>query len=634
MDSYQLICINLKRRSDRKDTMTEIFSKQNITNYTFFEAIDGTLIDPYDQSLNLFKHYKHFVRKQGIVGVALSHYNIWKKLVSDESCQYYVILEDDVTLEPNFETNVKKILSQIKTGMCLVFLGYSMTNDARTANKHVFIDDKSYTVHPYNGQIYKGGAFGYIISKFYAAHLLNYVNQNGIKFEIDILITKSGLPLFESHPQLVFTDSVQFTGNHVDSDIQYNNNIFSYKIIPNIYSFTDYVFYPNKDSLCGDIKEVCADIPMLKNLCDSMENCVAFNTYGWLKHTIVEPKDFAKLQNLYYSCDGIYVKKSYIDRMSLKKKTMHTSAIEEKFYNQKIQRLHDKIKKTPIRIYISEMAQLYSTPIIKMITNNFSKFIFVSHDYDYDMSIINYCDDPDVKLDYHPRAINIMISSEPYEIKHHLDICIDTKYNAVPNILHNIYYPFTIASIGEYRKSIDPSYHFKNKTKFCAYMYFIFYNHRVRYFNLVSSYKKVDALGKCCSKNIDNSNDRFSYDPDKTYLDIAVERYSEYKFVMAIENTFAKGYSTEKLISPLIAGSLPIYWGDSEIFRYINKKRVIYVNDFKTDGELLEYIKFLDTNDEAYNVIINEPIFASPELSFDSIEKEITLEIRQKLGFR
>lgn len=109
-----------------------------------------------------------------------------------------------------------------------------------------------------------------------------------------------------------------------------------------------------------------------------------------------------------------------------------------------------------------------------------------------------------------------------------------------------------------------------------------------------------------------------------TYLDEAVEIYKKYKFVISIENKLDYGYNTEKLINPIIAGSIPIYWGDPEIFYYINKKRVIYALDFKSYEALLKKIIEIDNDDELYQEIINEDVYIkTPEEIFSNYKKEL-----------
>ena len=43
-----------------------------------------------------------------------------------------------------------------------------------------------------------------------------------------------------------------------------------------------------------------------------------------------------------------------------------------------------------------------------------------------------------------------------------------------------------------------------------------------------------------------------------------------------MKNTFTYGYVSEKLFSSLFAGSMPIYFGPTDISRYINLDRIIF----------------------------------------------------------
>ena len=115
---------------------------------------------------------------------------------------------------------------------------------------------------------------------------------------------------------MVFADAVGFAPYCVDSDIQYGNEMIKFHPQCNNYVFDDYIYYPNLDSYGGDITEAYADIPVLKKMADETKNCIAFNTYGWLKHKIVDIAQLKPLTNKYYISDGIYIKKSYLDTMN------------------------------------------------------------------------------------------------------------------------------------------------------------------------------------------------------------------------------------------------------------------------------------------------------------------------------
>jgi hypothetical protein len=146
----------------------------------------------------------------------------------------------------------------------------------------------------------------------------------------------------------------------------------------------------------------------------------------------------------------------------------------------------------------------------------------------------------------------------------------------------------------------------------------------------LSSYSQVTALGRCCGTS-NASITRHKYDDTETYNDIAIEQYANggFKFVIAMENSMGAGYSTEKLINPIIANCIPIYWGDAGIFKYINKKRVIYAPDYDDDA-LLEHIKMLDNDTERYNMIIAEPCFlVSPSNLYSRYIKDISYALSE-----
>ena len=297
-------------------------------------------------------------------------------------------------------------------------------------------------------------------------------------------------------------------------------------------------------------------------------------------------------------------------------------------FEKKIEKIQKIIKERPINIFIGKNANLFSREIVNIILYNFKQFQIIEDTKNSDI-IINHITDSNHEI--YDSTLNILISGEPVNLILKYDISVDTKYNS--NAFKVIYYPFIFSSLSEHRKSINPKDYLNEKKNFCAYMYNQSYNNRIKYFNLLSRYKKVDALGKCCN-NVNIKDTRGIYNDKITYNDIAVNHYSIYKFVLAIESTMLEGYTTEKLINPLIANSLPIYWGDSKIFQYINKKRIIYIPDFSSDNELLEHIKYLDTHDDKYNEIVSENIYVDPDFTIEKFNIEIKNTISEILGFQ
>jgi hypothetical protein len=135
---------------------------------------------------------------------------------------------------------------------------------------------------------------------------------------------------------------------------------------------------------------------------------------------------------------------------------------------------------------------------------------------------------------------------------------------------------------------------------------------RIAFVRKLAEYKKVDALGKCgggvnfpmdSPSTVHKVKARFAqrfgkaqakkvkdndlahwwegarYRDDvalPTYLDSKVVGLESYKFVVAFENSPAIGYFTEKMVDAVLAGAIPIYWGSSDLFKYLDEKSFVY----------------------------------------------------------
>uniref|UniRef100_A0A6C0IIR9 Uncharacterized protein n=1 Tax=viral metagenome TaxID=1070528 RepID=A0A6C0IIR9_9ZZZZ len=321
-------------------------------------------------------------------------------------------------------------------------------------------------------------------------------------------------------------------------------------------------------------------------------------------HTIsdIYLRDVATKLNIYYIIPVIV--NVDIDKDSLTSVNDITSGI--KYTNKPMCTTLEKIKRimfknlhnvSPILIFTFKLAKEYSNEVIKRIlkTLAFKNIQYTDNIEEADIIFIHYHERTNIRH----TGLSILINGESRnDLEINFDIYIDSIKSF--NYFH-IHYPEIFQSS---MNKFDKTFPCNKKTKFCAYMYSYDIPHRVNYFKILSTYKLVDGLGKSMN-NINREDDRF----DESFKDIAIKIYLDYKFVLSLENVNCQGYSTEKLLLPLFANSIPIYYGDSEIFKYINKKRVIYTDDFKSDIELLEYIKKVDMDDVLYNNIIQEEWF-------------------------
>ena len=237
---YTTKIINLKRREDRKKSMASKLSEQNITKYDFFEAVDGKLLEPSPNIKNLVKN-NDFNYRKGVIGCALSHYTIWNNLINDNKNSYYVILEDDIKLTPNFNILLDKCISIIKSQNIEYALigGYQIKEEICSDDNIVF----SKITEPICS-----GAFGYIISKKACIKLVNYLNKNGINRAIDHSdLYTNCIDMYRINKYLVTTRAYQIHGE-TDTDIQLDYNCLNFDSIPtHTVSFVDWW----REEYCG-----------------------------------------------------------------------------------------------------------------------------------------------------------------------------------------------------------------------------------------------------------------------------------------------------------------------------------------------------------------------------------------------
>lgn len=106
---------------------------------------------------------------------------------------------------------------------------------------------------------------------------------------------------------------------------------------------------------------------------------------------------------------------------------------------------------------------------------------------------------------------------------------------------------------------------------------------RNRFFKKLNRRRRVDSGGGLF-------NNLGGKVPDKAKF------ISGYRFNIAFENTETEGYITEKLTDPLLAGSVPIYWGAPDVLRDFNAGCFIHARDFPDLDALVDFVLELDND--------------------------------------
>lgn len=115
---------------------------------------------------------------------------------------------------------------------------------------------------------------------------------------------------------------------------------------------------------------------------------------------------------------------------------------------------------------------------------------------------------------------------------------------------------------------------------------------------------RVDSLGRChTTRHISEGISLRHSTNAQENLRLKQAAISNYLFYCAFENTYERGYVTEKVFDALIAGVVPIYLGPSEDCRPLlpHPKAAIFFDDFGQNvPRLVAYLQYLSRNETAY----------------------------------
>jgi len=193
----------------------------------------------------------------------------------------------------------------------------------------------------------------------------------------------------------------------------------------------------------------------------------------------------------------------------------------------------------------------------------------------------------------------------------------DDEFNH-PKHMRLPYYAFESPNFGkELIKHKKPI--IKDK-KFCSFIYSAKNYFREDFFRKLSKYKHVDAPGKRMNNMPPiGSNTPQKSRNEKDWINQKVNFLKNYKFTVAFENESYPGYTTEKIYTAMLAGSIPLYFGNPLIHRDFNTKSFLNLNDFKNMKDFVETIKQVDTDKKMYKQYIEEPWFNdnTPSIFFD-----------------
>lgn len=622
--------INLERRQDRKNKTIQQLKDAGFesSEYKFIVATDGSNLVPTPELKTLF-NYNDFGSRKGVIGCALSHYSLWKELLSSND-SYYVIMEDDFVLCPNFKERYQNILeSGIFSTKDTIFLGYSMFDNDRKNNFHIYnnLSTQEHKIVPLNKQLYIGGYFMYSINRNGARKMVEYINKNGIKHGIDYLNKIiPNLENYECQPQLVFSEWNE-NGKKIDSDIQNNYDKIDFSTIKdeeliNISNYTKhFVFIPNLDIIGNDIYYHRKSIEELLNIAYKDPKCIAVNTLGFFKNKL--EKDKLSSSQYFKEGDGIYIKKEYYEANNNKNKTV-------------------KIKMLCNWTSSEQLCKEWSNMCESRIEYKWKNYELVWSDIKEEIDYYVIINSPPKDAYYEPKR-TIVFQMEPWvnDSRHNWGVKTWGKWSEPEpstflavrgrktNCHNNAFWQLELSLSDFENKALFEKNKGNTISSICSSKYFD-EGHIARIDFLKFLEMKDDIQLNLDIWNQDNKHQFKNYrGPLTPYVDKS-KGLSGYKYYFMMENNYEQNFITEKLWEPILCETLVFYYGCPNVSDYIDSKAFVLldINDFEKSYQIIKQAINEDWWSQRIDIIRKEKQKILNELAFfPVIDKIISQDI-------
>lgn len=116
---------------------------------------------------------------------------------------------------------------------------------------------------------------------------------------------------------------------------------------------------------------------------------------------------------------------------------------------------------------------------------------------------------------------------------------------------------------------------------------------REHFFDSLASFKPVDSPGKF-KQNVPPI--QVNKEKNQSFYQAKIDFMRGYRFALTFENSQSPGYTTEKIVHALLAGCIPIYWGDPLINKQIDENCFIWVKDEEDVDRAIETLKRIEAD--------------------------------------
>ena len=158
------------------------------------------------------------------------------------------------------------------------------------------------------------------------------------------------------------------------------------------------------------------------------------------------------------------------------------------------------------------------------------------------------------------------------------------------------------------KEGLDAHALLASKTGFCNFIYANRKSHpnRDAMFHKLSAFRFVNSLGPHL-----NNTPGDGHRAEDWYAS-SIRMKKPYKFSIAFENAWYPGYTSEKIVTSMLADTIPIYWGNPDISREFNSASFINCHDFPTLDAAAAYVQKVDEDDSLWCEIMSRP-WKTPE---------------------
>jgi glycosyl transferase family 25 len=176
--------VNLKKSVDRLENVKKVMSKYNL-KFERFDAIYGKELSQEEVNKNANILCRTLLCNNGIIGCAMSHIQLWNKLLNDNMSDKYIIMEDDIE-DINIQelNNLVNFINDNKFDFDYISLN-CISLFCQNLNKGIKVSDTLYLTN----KIYPFGTGAYIISKNGAKKLVDMINKYKIFYHIDFTVS-------------------------------------------------------------------------------------------------------------------------------------------------------------------------------------------------------------------------------------------------------------------------------------------------------------------------------------------------------------------------------------------------------------------------------------------------------------